>query len=146
MKVVYVWQFGRELSMVRITCQAWPPLTKDVFKYMDTKTPLYHTNKCIIYCTIVLLYRFWTSFVFLIVMKERDRYSYKIHLPETVEQLRKFNARRKLKVHHLVTITSHRIPVYHSCNRSCYTSLLHLHEHWKSHCKNEKWDQICKDL
>ena len=30
--------------------------------------------------------------------KERDRYAYKIHLPETVEQLRKFNARRKLKV------------------------------------------------
>uniref|UniRef100_A0A673BRD3 Peripheral plasma membrane protein CASK n=1 Tax=Sphaeramia orbicularis TaxID=375764 RepID=A0A673BRD3_9TELE len=31
-------------------------------------------------------------------LKERDRYAYKIHLPETVEQLRKFNARRKLKV------------------------------------------------
>lgn len=31
-------------------------------------------------------------------MQERDRYAYKIHLPETVEQLRKFNARRKLKV------------------------------------------------
>ncbi|XP_012498250.1 PREDICTED: peripheral plasma membrane protein CASK [Propithecus coquereli] len=30
-------------------------------------------------------------------LKERDRYAYKIHLPETVEQLRKFNARRKLK-------------------------------------------------
>ena len=30
--------------------------------------------------------------------QERDRYAYKIHLPETVEQLRKFNARRKLKV------------------------------------------------
>ncbi|KAK1798789.1 hypothetical protein P4O66_007071 [Electrophorus voltai] len=34
-------------------------------------------------------------------LKERDRYAYKIHLPETVEQLRKFNARRKLKVLHL---------------------------------------------
>lgn len=32
------------------------------------------------------------------VFQERDRYAYKIHLPETVEQLRKFNARRKLKV------------------------------------------------
>ncbi|KAI9534483.1 hypothetical protein NQZ68_012716 [Dissostichus eleginoides] len=31
-------------------------------------------------------------------LKERDRYAYKIHLPETVEQLRKFNSRRKLKV------------------------------------------------
>ncbi|PWA13760.1 hypothetical protein CCH79_00017138, partial [Gambusia affinis] len=31
-------------------------------------------------------------------LKERDRYAYKIHLPETVEHLRKFNARRKLKV------------------------------------------------
>lgn len=31
-------------------------------------------------------------------VQERDRYAYKIHLPETVEQLRKFNARRKLKV------------------------------------------------
>uniref|UniRef100_A0A2K6GIM7 Peripheral plasma membrane protein CASK n=1 Tax=Propithecus coquereli TaxID=379532 RepID=A0A2K6GIM7_PROCO len=31
-------------------------------------------------------------------LKERDRYAYKIHLPETVEQLRKFNARRKLKL------------------------------------------------
>lgn len=31
-------------------------------------------------------------------LQERDRYAYKIHLPETVEQLRKFNARRKLKV------------------------------------------------
>lgn len=32
------------------------------------------------------------------ISKERDRYAYKIHLPETVEQLRKFNSRRKLKV------------------------------------------------
>lgn len=33
-----------------------------------------------------------------VCVQERDRYAYKIHLPETVEQLRKFNARRKLKV------------------------------------------------
>lgn len=33
-----------------------------------------------------------------VYVKERDRYAYKIHLPETVEQLRKFNSRRKLKV------------------------------------------------
>ncbi|MED6240428.1 hypothetical protein ATANTOWER_020979 [Ataeniobius toweri] len=36
-------------------------------------------------------------------LKERDRYAYKIHLPETVEQLRKFNARRKLKVSKVLT-------------------------------------------
>lgn len=33
-----------------------------------------------------------------VMLQERDRYAYKIHLPETVEQLRKFNSRRKLKV------------------------------------------------
>lgn len=37
-------------------------------------------------------------FFFFSPWQERDRYAYKIHLPETVEQLRKFNARRKLKV------------------------------------------------
>ncbi|KTF77251.1 hypothetical protein cypCar_00041791, partial [Cyprinus carpio] len=39
---------------------------------------------------------------------ERDRYSYKIHLPETVEQLRKFNARRKLKGAVLAAVSSHK--------------------------------------
>uniref|UniRef100_A0A4W6FMS6 Peripheral plasma membrane protein CASK n=1 Tax=Lates calcarifer TaxID=8187 RepID=A0A4W6FMS6_LATCA len=39
-------------------------------------------------------------------LKERDRYAYKIHLPETVEQLRKFNARRKLKVSTALTLNS----------------------------------------
>ncbi|XP_056099495.1 calcium/calmodulin-dependent serine protein kinase b isoform X2 [Rhinichthys klamathensis goyatoka] len=41
-------------------------------------------------------------------LKERDRYSYKIHLPETVEQLRKFNARRKLKGAVLAAVSSHK--------------------------------------
>uniref|UniRef100_A0A803SU37 Calcium/calmodulin dependent serine protein kinase n=1 Tax=Anolis carolinensis TaxID=28377 RepID=A0A803SU37_ANOCA len=40
--------------------------------------------------------------------KERDRYAYKIHLPETVEQLRKFNARRKLKGAVLAAVSSHK--------------------------------------
>uniref|UniRef100_A0A672PP91 Peripheral plasma membrane protein CASK n=1 Tax=Sinocyclocheilus grahami TaxID=75366 RepID=A0A672PP91_SINGR len=41
-------------------------------------------------------------------LKERDRYSYKIHLPETVEQLRKFNSRRKLKGAVLAAVSSHK--------------------------------------
>ncbi|KAI7807237.1 putative peripheral plasma membrane protein CASK [Triplophysa rosa] len=41
-------------------------------------------------------------------LKERDRYSYKIHLPETIEQLRKFNARRKLKGAVLAAVSSHK--------------------------------------
>uniref|UniRef100_A0A8C4JX36 Peripheral plasma membrane protein CASK n=1 Tax=Dromaius novaehollandiae TaxID=8790 RepID=A0A8C4JX36_DRONO len=41
-------------------------------------------------------------------LKERDRYAYKIHLPETVEQLRKFNARRKLKGAVLAAVSSHK--------------------------------------
>ncbi|KAJ4921435.1 hypothetical protein JOQ06_021243, partial [Pogonophryne albipinna] len=41
-------------------------------------------------------------------LKERDRYAYKIHLPETVEQLRKFNSRRKLKGAVLAAVTSHK--------------------------------------
>ncbi|XP_016309155.1 peripheral plasma membrane protein CASK-like [Sinocyclocheilus anshuiensis] len=41
-------------------------------------------------------------------LKERDRYSYKTHLPETVEQLRKFNARRKLKGAVLAAVSSHK--------------------------------------
>uniref|UniRef100_A0A671NQJ3 Peripheral plasma membrane protein CASK-like n=1 Tax=Sinocyclocheilus anshuiensis TaxID=1608454 RepID=A0A671NQJ3_9TELE len=39
---------------------------------------------------------------------KRDRYSYKTHLPETVEQLRKFNARRKLKGAVLAAVSSHK--------------------------------------
>ncbi|KAI6079507.1 Peripheral plasma membrane protein CASK isoform X11 [Aix galericulata] len=39
-------------------------------------------------------------------VKERDRYAYKIHLPETVEQLRKFNARRKLKLYDKINTKS----------------------------------------
>ncbi|OXB79744.1 UNVERIFIED_CONTAM: hypothetical protein H355_010212 [Colinus virginianus] len=39
-------------------------------------------------------------------LKERDRYAYKIHLPETVEQLRKFNARRKLKLYDKINTKS----------------------------------------
>lgn len=60
----------------------------------------------IVSLTAVIISCFWNakafhvSAVFVIcVVQERDRYSYKIHLPETIEQLRKFNARRKLKVH-----------------------------------------------
>ncbi|MGH0131612.1 UNVERIFIED_CONTAM: hypothetical protein FKN15_047112, partial [Acipenser sinensis] len=41
-------------------------------------------------------------------LKERDRYAYKIHLAETVEQLRKFNARRKLKGAVLAAVSSHK--------------------------------------
>ncbi|XP_039534043.1 peripheral plasma membrane protein CASK isoform X23 [Pimephales promelas] len=41
-------------------------------------------------------------------LKERDRYAYKIHLLETVEQLRKFNARRKLKGAVLAAVSSHK--------------------------------------
>ncbi|XP_043988225.1 peripheral plasma membrane protein CASK isoform X9 [Gambusia affinis] len=41
-------------------------------------------------------------------LKERDRYAYKIHLPETVEHLRKFNARRKLKGAVLAAVSSHK--------------------------------------
>ncbi|XP_072301021.1 peripheral plasma membrane protein CASK isoform X13 [Eucyclogobius newberryi] len=41
-------------------------------------------------------------------LKERDRYAYKIHLPETVEQLRKFNARRKLQGAVLAAVSSHK--------------------------------------
>uniref|UniRef100_A0A672PEQ8 Peripheral plasma membrane protein CASK n=1 Tax=Sinocyclocheilus grahami TaxID=75366 RepID=A0A672PEQ8_SINGR len=41
-------------------------------------------------------------------LKERDRYSYKTHLPETVEQLRKFNSRRKLKGAVLAAVSSHK--------------------------------------
>ncbi|KAM4731430.1 peripheral plasma membrane protein CASK isoform 14-T14 [Anableps anableps] len=41
-------------------------------------------------------------------LKERDRYAYKVHLPETVEQLRKFNARRKLKGAVLAAVSSHK--------------------------------------
>uniref|UniRef100_A0A3Q3F9V0 Peripheral plasma membrane protein CASK n=1 Tax=Labrus bergylta TaxID=56723 RepID=A0A3Q3F9V0_9LABR len=41
-------------------------------------------------------------------LKERDRYAYKIHLPDTVEQLRKFNSRRKLKGAVLAAVSSHK--------------------------------------
>uniref|UniRef100_A0A8C2BJF1 Peripheral plasma membrane protein CASK n=1 Tax=Cyprinus carpio TaxID=7962 RepID=A0A8C2BJF1_CYPCA len=42
-------------------------------------------------------------------LKERDRYAYKIHLPETVEQLRKFNgSHRKLKHMMLAAVSSHK--------------------------------------
>uniref|UniRef100_A0A8D3DI43 Calcium/calmodulin dependent serine protein kinase n=1 Tax=Scophthalmus maximus TaxID=52904 RepID=A0A8D3DI43_SCOMX len=41
-------------------------------------------------------------------LKERDRYAYKIHLQETVEQQRKFNARRKLKGAVLAAVSSHK--------------------------------------
>ncbi|KAA8579593.1 hypothetical protein FQN60_006686 [Etheostoma spectabile] len=44
---------------------------------------------------------------------ERDRYAYKIHLPETVEQLRKFNARRKLKGAVLAAVSSHKFNSYY---------------------------------
>lgn len=37
-----------------------------------------------------------------------DHYAYKIHLPETVEQLRKFNARRKLEGAVLAAMSSHK--------------------------------------
>ncbi|XP_051997940.1 peripheral plasma membrane protein CASK-like isoform X1 [Xyrauchen texanus] len=41
-------------------------------------------------------------------LKERDRYAYKIHLLDTVEQLRKFNSRRKLKGAVLAAVSSHK--------------------------------------
>uniref|UniRef100_A0A8D0AZ49 Peripheral plasma membrane protein CASK n=1 Tax=Sander lucioperca TaxID=283035 RepID=A0A8D0AZ49_SANLU len=44
---------------------------------------------------------------------KRDRYAYKIHLPETVEQLRKFNARRKLKGAVLAAVSSHKFNSYY---------------------------------
>ncbi|TNN70235.1 Peripheral plasma membrane protein CASK [Liparis tanakae] len=44
---------------------------------------------------------------------ERDRYAYKIHLPETVEQLRKFNGRRKLKGAVLAAVSSHKFNSYY---------------------------------
>ncbi|XP_028809748.1 peripheral plasma membrane protein CASK-like isoform X10 [Denticeps clupeoides] len=46
-------------------------------------------------------------------LKERDRYAYKIHLPETVEQLRKFNARRKLKGAVLAAVSSHKFNFFY---------------------------------
>uniref|UniRef100_A0A671R6E1 Calcium/calmodulin-dependent serine protein kinase a n=1 Tax=Sinocyclocheilus anshuiensis TaxID=1608454 RepID=A0A671R6E1_9TELE len=46
-------------------------------------------------------------------LKERDRYAYKIHLPETVEQLRKFNARRKLKGAVLAAVSSHKFSSFY---------------------------------
>uniref|UniRef100_A0A8C2WS88 Peripheral plasma membrane protein CASK n=1 Tax=Cyclopterus lumpus TaxID=8103 RepID=A0A8C2WS88_CYCLU len=46
-------------------------------------------------------------------LKERDRYAYKIHLPETVEQLRKFNGRRKLKGAVLAAVSSHKFNSYY---------------------------------
>ncbi|XP_062301511.1 peripheral plasma membrane protein CASK-like isoform X1 [Scomber scombrus] len=46
-------------------------------------------------------------------LKERDRYAYKIHLPETVEQLRKFNSRRKLKGAVLAAVSSHKFNSYY---------------------------------
>ena len=39
-------------------------------------------------------------------IRERDRYAPKIHLHETVEELRKFNARRKLKGAVLAAVSS----------------------------------------
>uniref|UniRef100_A0A8C2WSX4 Peripheral plasma membrane protein CASK n=1 Tax=Cyclopterus lumpus TaxID=8103 RepID=A0A8C2WSX4_CYCLU len=44
---------------------------------------------------------------------KRDRYAYKIHLPETVEQLRKFNGRRKLKGAVLAAVSSHKFNSYY---------------------------------
>uniref|UniRef100_A0A671R6B7 Peripheral plasma membrane protein CASK n=1 Tax=Sinocyclocheilus anshuiensis TaxID=1608454 RepID=A0A671R6B7_9TELE len=44
---------------------------------------------------------------------KRDRYAYKIHLPETVEQLRKFNARRKLKGAVLAAVSSHKFSSFY---------------------------------
>ncbi|XP_010780130.1 peripheral plasma membrane protein CASK-like [Notothenia coriiceps] len=46
-------------------------------------------------------------------LEERDRYAYKIHLPETVEQLRKFNGRRKLKGAVLAAVSSHKFNSYY---------------------------------
>ncbi|XP_062853691.1 calcium/calmodulin-dependent serine protein kinase b isoform X2 [Trichomycterus rosablanca] len=46
-------------------------------------------------------------------LKERDRYAYKIHLPETVEQLRKFNSRRKLKGAVLAAVSSHKFNCFY---------------------------------
>uniref|UniRef100_UPI00358EBB53 peripheral plasma membrane protein CASK isoform X3 n=1 Tax=Myxine glutinosa TaxID=7769 RepID=UPI00358EBB53 len=47
-------------------------------------------------------------------LKERERYACKIHLPETVEQLRKFNARRKLKGAVLAAVASHKFTSFYS--------------------------------
>uniref|UniRef100_A0A8C4PZ10 Calcium/calmodulin-dependent serine protein kinase a n=1 Tax=Eptatretus burgeri TaxID=7764 RepID=A0A8C4PZ10_EPTBU len=45
---------------------------------------------------------------------KRERYACKIHLPETVEQLRKFNARRKLKGAVLAAVASHKFTSFYS--------------------------------
>lgn len=80
-----------------------------------TYVHFHHRNQ---HSTSVIFYKLssvknWSSWcvieipsVFLCVLQERDRYAYKIHLPETVEQLRKFNARRKLKVKHTLSTIS----------------------------------------
>ncbi|KAK7893063.1 hypothetical protein WMY93_022215 [Mugilogobius chulae] len=58
--------------------------------------------------------RYWSgSSHFHFHFDERDRYAYKIHLPETVEQLRKFNARRKLKGAVLAAVSSHKFNSYY---------------------------------
>jgi len=36
--------------------------------------------------------------LFFLFFKEREKFALRKHLPETVDELRKFNARRKLKV------------------------------------------------
>ncbi|XP_062313205.1 peripheral plasma membrane protein CASK isoform X6 [Osmerus eperlanus] len=46
-------------------------------------------------------------------LKERERYAYKIHLQETVEQQRKFNARRKLKGAVLAAVSSHKFNCFY---------------------------------
>lgn len=67
-------------------------------------------------------------------LKERDRYAYKIHLPETVEQLRKFNARRKLKGAVLAAVSSHKFnSFYGDPLKSCQISLKTLPPQEQSH-------------
>uniref|UniRef100_A0A3B4CVZ9 Peripheral plasma membrane protein CASK n=1 Tax=Pygocentrus nattereri TaxID=42514 RepID=A0A3B4CVZ9_PYGNA len=71
-------------------------------------------------------------------LKERDRYAYKIHLPETVEQLRKFNARRKLKGAVLAAVSSHKFNSFYGdppeeladFTEDPTSSGIHLPQHW----------------
>lgn len=74
------------LKVVRLVIQQ-----RALYQHNPFSSPLVST--CVAYAPLTLVFTLVCAHV-----QERDRYAYKIHLPETVEQLRKFNARRKLKV------------------------------------------------
>lgn len=98
-------------------------LTQEYFLLLGATALLSHPfcdcSDCVLFCICVPLF----SNILCVCVQERDRYAYKIHLPETVEQLRKFNARRKLKVSAVMM---------HQCRSnvaSHTTSLPHKHVH-----------------